>query len=1052
MDNKAKTNDVKSDEILDKNIPNDRIKLPSRVSEEALEALRKLFGDEIDNGVGPLTRHSEWDMLCSLSEVYLGEGRWMPKLNFGSGDCIGLQWALRATIQGSSGIFSAQNLKDSRFIVEYPSGRQADILMSDLLSSVRVADYKKLTYYVQKDGGNEPLKSVMGHISKTMVKWAEKCGSMYSYIITNKIIFTMDSSTALLPLEVRHDSLGAVFNTIFAPASSEVAIVPVPKSLVDELAVRAAGRIRDSALLRDMTRHAIILTNASDEVSAGAKGITATKLAFVAMTYNQRFESELCKKLRPGVLKLNSSIKDAFTVDTRSKSIFGALSSTYKVIAVSIALTLYLRRFYVMNKFFNFLTNIFFETDYNIFTSVSKNFWRFINAIDRSTGVNTKWLVNKTSALSKAFLRLVSDKILKNFNFFIYKTGRRQKFKTAITNAFKTSRMLALGHLVSSAANKIVVFGDARTMRGSIVPFEFFSKLVNYLSFPAEFLAIASEELLKRYHPMATTAIIGAEAVREKFNVWYGPTAVMHYISSTLPLHYGILLHLLWNRSVAQAGSSTLLTTSDNQDFDECVDKFAVRANEEVHKENKFRMPGKNTNQDSVVACVDRKRSIHYKAASVEGVTVRKFSSCPCNERAAIRSRVTSVYTPVNNNWVQSWSKARCMPMVCVPDFAKWVGHLPTLARSQVRAMSSISVVDRKSLQIKAFVKVEKHIAMIGTQIVKPDRVPRLIQGRSLAVKVSTGPFTHAFGKQMMMMYGPDSNFVYTSGLSAEQIGYLFEIIPKRVCHEACWHAIDCKRFDRSVGPSPLHQLYLEYEKCGAPKDCLLSFKNRHEQQSGCTRNGIRYTRHAQVNSGDGDTSAGNSRIHLVLLEACPHVYGCLVHGDDAVILTDDIEAVMSWYVLHDLVPVLAPGIDFCSSLFWPTADGIVLGPKLGRVLAKGFQSMRSFHDYEPWLRGVLLSTRNSGSFVPILRVLIEKLLLLVGKGRVFREHNYVYKSCVNSPHECSDDSFVFFENRYGIGKSDVLAMERDIMENFQIGDVLTGDVYLKIVERDILG
>jgi hypothetical protein len=288
--------------------------------------------------------------------------------------------------------------------------------------------------------------------------------------------------------------------------------------------------------------------------------------------------------------------------------------------------------------------------------------------------------------------------------------------------------------------------------------------------------------------------------------------------------------------------------------------------------------------------------------------------------------------------------------------------------------------------------------------------------------------------------------------MSSEQIGDCFEMIPERnTVVGASWHAIDCKRFDRSIGPSPLKCLYGEYKKVGAPAETLQAFKYRHSVQKGCTQNGIRYQRRAQVNSGDGDTSAGNSRIHLVLLESCPSVYGALVHGDDAVVYTDDIESVLEWYKGGNLDPVLAPEIDFCSGLFYPTADGVVLGPKVGRVIAKTFQSLNKFNDYDPWLRGTLLSIRASCSFIPILRVIVETLLDRVGHGKVHRSRSYDYKSMACRRHECCEDTFVFFEQRYGLSESDCLFYEDILRNTIEIGVVLHDQVFIDIVKRDLL-
>jgi len=1054
----------------DETIASTSRKLPHRLDDSTFEEVIKIFGAEYSNGTGPLKRDSEWDVLCQLGKEHFGEGRWLPKLSYGSGECAGVQWALQAVIPRSGSMFGPEDLKNAQFLIEYPLGQRTEVKVSRLLESFRAADYKKLSYYVRRKGvKQEGLKAVVGNISHSMVEWATKCNSMYSYLITRNVVYTMDSSTDLLPLAARgpNSTVTAIYRQFSGGDQVQVAIVPVPKKLVDKLSIRATGRKRDAALLRDLMRHAIILVESSDEVSTSSKGITAAKLAFVAMTWNSKFESELCKTLRPGVLSLNDSIAKAFSPRER----WGVYSMTSLAKrAMKFALFTYLAA-----NTSNALA---------LAVGTSTELWDFTRASimldgSDSLGVSGKVILNFVKVLTALLIRGGLDiSRIGRFVASVFETGPEPSGSSGVDYRHaliiylmrRCARVTVATGLLATAMSGVAFAAQnvGEMLAGSIISQDVYNNLGPYFSKPAEFLGVAAEELLKRAHPLATIAIVGAETLRDR-TAWYLPTAAMHYVTSKCSLPVGILLHFAWNFAAQRQYESMLdsvpedinLSCLVDQEYDECVDALGPKNDDIVHEKNKLTLPG-NYGLNSRMPCCERKPSIYYSALSVDSVIVRKFSSCVCNERRAILSRVATVSTGTNAQWAKSWSISRSMPNVVCPDQSKWESKLPSLSKGLVQRHPSNYVIDRKALVIKAFVKVEKHVAIVGTHIVKPNRVPRLIQGRSLAVKVATGPFTHSYGKTMMSCYGVDSDYVYTSGMSSEDIGLLFTTIPQRVVRESnafsnnlkepCWHAIDCKRFDRSVGPSPLLLLYQEYKRCGAPKDCLLAYKNRHKRQFGATRNGIRYARTAQVNSGDGDTSAGNSRMHLVMLEACPHVYGCLVHGDDAVILTNDIESVMAWYVLHDFVPVLAPDIDFCSSLFWPTADGIVLGPKVGRVLAKSFQSMRKFHEYEPWIRGVMLSTRFSWSFIPILRAINERFLHLLGDGKVQRDCDHVYKSRAVGEHECCTDTFAFFEERYSLSENEVLALEESIRNSLNIGDVLKDPAYLQIVKRDVLG
>jgi hypothetical protein len=352
----------------------------------------------------------------------------------------------------------------------------------------------------------------------------------------------------------------------------------------------------------------------------------------------------------------------------------------------------------------------------------------------------------------------------------------------------------------------------------------------------------------------------------------------------------------------------------------------------------------------------------------------------------------------------------------------------------------------------KCFVKREKAVTSINGRPIKQQAAPRLIQGRSVEVKIATGPFTWAYSKRLAQIYNTDGLYLYAGGCSAEQLGTFFAEVPGRVAKPNCqWYAVDAVRWDRSFGPTPMKCLYAEYKKCGAPEDCLVALRGRDKKRKGRTQNGWHFSRFGQVSSGDGDTTGGNTRAHLVLLEACPAVEAAVAAGDDGLVYTNDINAVLRQYETGGFQPKLSDELDFCSAVFWPTTDGPVLGPKVGRVLGKTFFCGKPFHDYLPWLRGVCLSLLKSCSFIPILRVLVPHLLALAGTGKVWRDDHYQYKSLAARPHECCDETWIYFYQRYGLHESDVLEMEEEISKT-TIESVLSGTRWVALVGRDIVG
>lgn len=1023
-----------------KNIPKAKDILKNRLSDDALGRIQETFGDNYVNGSGALKLSSEWDAIVSLGQRHFGAGRWLPKLNLGSGSCTGVSWKLSTVLGPESSTFGELELRNAYFVMRYPSGRTAEVLLRTLLDSTRLAEYGDFYYYASAQTGSSAGSALIATASDSVRGMATSLGTGLSYMLTGKFIYTIDKGSDL----------------IGGPMDRLAGVVPVPRELVDKLSSRATGRVRNAALLRDLLRHANILVDGHSMVPRRLSGITASKLAFIALTHSRNLESMMYRNLIPGALAINEQANRAWSGELGFSQWLLLLTKRTMMAAVVAQTAVIAARASNMPK-----TNFYRLVGTN---SVYMYFEKFIYRIARRhvsaiAGV-ANLLANSLPIVSR-LLNLIPQSWSAKYDNML-----RYVLSDGIPGGTLLSGILsALGIGLAQLWVKFLVYCcSSKLFQGSMQQSGQRVDKQSVESQPARFLGVVSEEIFKRAHPSALAAVVAVEAIRCRFDVRYIATAVMHVATAAMPLATGTIVHYLFNIVAPYAGMLTVRNgrmmfpeeqygaVSEESKKNQCVDEYKLRQNEELAEYCTLVMP-KCINPNGRCLCIEPKASIQYSALRVESVPVKSHRACLCNERAAITSRVTSRCTEPNVKWTEMWSIARKMPVVICPDYAEWLSHLPTRARGLLTHASSIGPSEGSALTIKAFIKREKHIESVDGQTTKTDRVPRLIQGRSLSVKIDTGPFTWRYGQKLKQVYGAESNFVYGGGMSAEQIGDCYEMIPLRAAVQgAGWHAIDCKRFDRSIGPSPLLQLYLEYKKIGAPLETLLAFSNRHGVQSGKTQNGIRYKRRAEVNSGDGDTSAGNSRIHLVLLESCPDVYGAIVHGDDAVIYTDNILAVCEWYRGGDLDPVLAPDIDFCSGLFYPTADGVVLGPKIGRVIAKTFQALNKFEDYDPWLRGVLLSIRSSCSFVPILRVIVETLLERVGHGKVYRKKSYEYKSMANRCHECSHDTFVFFEKRYGLSEADCYFYEAMLKSTLEIGMVLTDQVFIDLVYRDVIG
>jgi len=285
---------------------------------------------------------------------------------------------------------------------------------------------------------------------------------------------------------------------------------------------------------------------------------------------------------------------------------------------------------------------------------------------------------------------------------------------------------------------------------------------------------------------------------------------------------------------------------------------------------------------------------------------------------------------------------------------------------------------------------------------------PRLIQGRSDRAKVAMGPWFDTAGKVLSHVWGKTDKLYYTSGATAEDLGEwaaeaeALGLIPME------W---DFAAFDTTVGPAP-HALWGRVNvDAGAPTDVLRIIDARLAPLKGKTRWGCKYQKLAQVSSGDGDTSVGNSFIHGLgwlwvleqLVPALAEQCKVAILGDDSVVAAPPsaVSALRDsprlWALLglriEMKVDLCWDTVSFCSGYFWRTGGGTrTWGPNPARVLAKSFWTTVPFAEKKSrmWLRGVLIGFRKDASHVPLISTLVERLLSLVGsEGEVVLRRRY---------------------------------------------------------------
>jgi len=190
-------------------------------------------------------------------------------------------------------------------------------------------------------------------------------------------------------------------------------------------------------------------------------------------------------------------------------------------------------------------------------------------------------------------------------------------------------------------------------------------------------------------------------------------------------------------------------------------------------------------------------------------------------------------------------------------------------------------------------------------------------------------------------------NLIYTGCMKPEDIGELVYLLHNegyRFCEG------DFTRFDGHNEIEAIEAEYEYYEECFDPD--MLQLLKMQQHYRGTTSNRFEYSCHGKVCSGVCNTSLGNTlRVFMIVIN---YLYGkdiewkLIVVGDDNIVcFKDGIDSFDLRSLIgcaermgHRLIAKIVDDIDmleYCSSRFWDIGATRILGPKIGRFLAKGF-------------------------------------------------------------------------------------------------------------------
>jgi len=478
--------------------------------------------------------------------------------------------------------------------------------------------------------------------------------------------------------------------------------------------------------------------------------------------------------------------------------------------------------------------------------------------------------------------------------------------------------------------------------------------------------------------------------------------------------------------------------------------------------------------------------------------------TCVHNEEIAVRNRgllarppsKTDLWEVMNAHFDKLTPIIECQWVrngrLQVIPFNDWCARFPPAQRELLRkAREDLrSTNETVSPLIKGFVKVEHVLKSHPLSESLSGSVdyydPRLIQGRRPHYQVVTGPTTYSMTKYLAYLWHPDATYgstqeqrgprplttvVYTSGLSAEELGGSIHTQYKRL--EAKGRVIvaesDQSRLDAHCGEESLdmknriyYRLRVKRRNLNAILQALVTL--------GFTRRGIKYYIEATVQSGNGDTSSGDVIICIVpadktfeIINAGKSDYVMYGTGDDN--LTLMLEQYWREYVrvsesiwkelgfkIEQLIMTSLYDAEYCSGRLYPTSDGLVYGPKIGRIMAKTFYAKVDYSDSQGarWLKAVALGLHRDTAFIPVLRVVIPKILELVENRTPIRIRDDE-RPHATKWHSACPETWLMMEHLYDVTTDHLLALERWLQTTItHLPILLSHPTLTAILTRDV--
>jgi hypothetical protein len=361
----------------------------------------------------------------------------------------------------------------------------------------------------------------------------------------------------------------------------------------------------------------------------------------------------------------------------------------------------------------------------------------------------------------------------------------------------------------------------------------------------------------------------------------------------------------------------------------------------------------------------------------------------------------------------------------------------------------------------EAFVKVENNV--YRTPMGSKNKAPRLIQGGSKAFICIVGPWMAAFQGYIKSKWNHKNHICFTSGVTSKRVLNVVNKPGRKFLED------DVGSWDSSVCGELLETELEIFRFFGAPQ-AVLQLIEENIKTHGSTLGGIRYKRKGMRKSGDPYTSVGNSilngLIHVFIfceVNVCTYaqsreMISMAVQGDDNLLshVGPEIDF-KQWMLLFgfDSVALYRDNItdaEFCSCVVYHTKQGLVLGPKIGKVMAKvGFFVNPPCHVSQASLvRGTALGMLTSCNHIPPLRAYMHRLLELTDGVIPWFSQAEEWKM-KHETYEEVEETWLLLDQRYR-WSTDLQKLFEEDLRNAKLGDLMASSCAQYLCEIDTAG